>query len=96
MSKVLLVASGFSAQQIHDYDYKANDWTIVAVNNGWMACPDLWDWWIKSGDYKGNKPEKIGRHQKVVAKYRPALDKFGGQKVCGYSITLNAGYWALH
>lgn len=94
--KCLLLASGFSARQVHDYDYKGNGWTIVAINNGWMACPTLWDHWIKSSDYKGNKPETIHPHQKVVPKYRPSLDKFGGQKACGYSITLNAGYWALH
>lgn len=95
MSKVLLLASGFSAKQVHDFDYKGNGWTIVAVNNGWLACPELWDYWVKAPDNKGKKPDEILSHQTVVPRYRPQLDKYGGQKACGYSITLNAGYWAL-
>jgi hypothetical protein len=95
MSKVVLVASGFSAQQIHDYDYKANGWTIVAINNGWQVCPDLWDWWVKPGDFKGKKPEKTLEHQSIVPRYRNQLNEFGGQRECGYSITLNAAYWTL-
>lgn len=93
--KCLLIASGFSANQVYDYPYKENGWTIVVINNGWMACPNLWDYWVKSGDYKGNKPKEVLPHQTVVQKYRPQLDKFGGQRACGYSITLNAGYWVL-
>jgi len=94
MSKVVLVASGFSSKQIHDYDYKANGWTIVTINHGWQACPELWDYWVKAPDYRSEKP-KHRKDQTVVPKYRPALDKFGGQKACGYSITLNAAYWVL-
>lgn len=94
MSKVVLVGSGFSSKQINGYDFKANGWTIAAINHGWMACPELWDYWIKAPDYRSEKP-KVKSHQVEVPKYRPALDKFGGQKACGYSITLNAAYWVL-
>ena len=90
-----MVASGFSASQINEYDYKGNGWTIVAINNGWLACPKIWDHWVKPGDYKGQKPEKVLSHQSIVPRYRNHLNKFGGQKACGYSITLNAAYWAL-
>lgn len=97
MNKVLLVASGKSALEAYDYDYKANGWTVVAVNNGWHAVPDLWDYWVRSPDFKGKKPtgDEIKEHQTIVKKYGPSLGKYGGQAACGYSITLNAGYWAL-
>jgi hypothetical protein len=94
MKKVLLVASGLSANQFYDYDYKTNGWTIIAVNNGWLACKNEWDLWIKSNDYDGEKalPNK---NQIQIKEYGSALREYGGQKACGYSITLNAGYWAL-
>lgn len=95
MTKVLMVASGFSARQIEDYDYKSNGWKIVAINNGWMACEDLWDFWVKSNDFNGNNPKNPKPNQQIVKSYGPSLRLFGGQKACGYSITLNAGYWAL-
>lgn len=91
--KVLIIASGHSAEQVHDYNYKANDWTILAVNNGWVATED-WDWWISPPDYKGQVPLFQPPKQKVES-YGRSLGKFGGQVECGYSITLNAGYWAL-
>jgi hypothetical protein len=95
MTKVLLIASGFSARQINEYEYKKNGWKVIAINNGWMACEDLWDFWIKSNDYNGEYPKKPKPSQTIVKAYSPALKIFGGQKACGYSITLNAGYWAL-
>jgi hypothetical protein len=94
MKKVLLVASGLSANQFYDYDYKSNGWIIIAINNGWMACEKEWDYWIKSNDYNGAKALPK-RPQVVVKEYGSALRQYGGQKACGYSITLNAGYWAL-
>lgn len=96
MTKVLMVASGKSATEIHDYDYKANGWTIVAINNGWAAAPELWDHWVRAGDFKGKRPENILPHQQECRRYGTALGAYGGQAACGYSITLNAGYWALH
>jgi len=95
MTKVILVASGFSARQLNEFDYKGNDWKIVAVNNGWMACEQIWDYWVKSNDFNGEHPKRPRAEQHVVKEYGSALRKFGGQKACGYSITLNAGYWAL-
>jgi len=94
MKKVLLVASGLSANQYYDYKFKDNGWIIIAVNNGWMACEKEWDYWVKSNDYNGAKAMPI-KNQTVVKEYGSALKKYGGQKTCGYSITLNAGYWAL-
>jgi hypothetical protein len=95
MTKVLLVASGMSAKQIDEYDYKSNGWKIVAVNNGWLACEDIWDFWIRSNDFKGSTPTNLKPKQAIVKSYGPSLMLFGGQKACGYSITLNAGYWVL-
>ena len=94
MNKVVLVGSGFSANQITDYDYKGNDWKIVAVNHGWKACPDLFDYWIRAADFKSDRPT-IKEGQVEVKKYRDDLDKYGGHKACGYSIALCAGYWTL-
>lgn len=92
--KVLLIASGHSATQVNEYEYKANGWTIVAINNGWQATDD-WDWWIAPPDYKGTVPVSIKPPKQKVPSYGKSLGKFGGQIACGYSITLNAGYWAL-
>jgi hypothetical protein len=94
MKKVLIVASGFSSKQIHDYNYKDNGWTIVAVNNGWQATND-WNWWVRPNDFAGIRPKDYAPFQREVRRYGRSLDKFGGQKACGYSITLNASYWAL-
>lgn len=97
MKKVLVLASGFSANQIKEYNYKANGWIIVSVNNGWLAAPQLWDYWIRANDYKGAEPKErqLLTGQEIVKAYGPSLKKFGGQKACGYSIALNAGYWCL-
>jgi len=92
--KLLLVASGFSAKQINDYDYKGNGWKIVTINNGWMACED-WDYWVRSRDFTGERPTSIKDSQFEVRKYAGSLNKFGGHAACGYSITLCAGYWCL-
>lgn len=94
MKKVLIVAAGFSAKQIDDYPYKENGWEIVAVNNGWQATND-WNWWVRPGDFAGIRPKEYGPFQREVRRYGGSLGKFGGQLACGYSITLNAGYWAL-
>jgi len=90
--KVLLIASGFSAKQIDDYPYKQEGWTIVAINNGYRICD--WDYWVRPNDFRGEQavPKE---HQTIVRAYSPALRKYGGQRACGNSITLNAGYWAL-
>jgi hypothetical protein len=94
MKKVLLLASGLSAKEINDYDYKANGWIVVAINNGWLAYPN-WDHWVKSKDYKGKKPEKILDHQVELLDYNTTLKKYGGIQECGYSVTLAASYYAL-
>lgn len=92
--KILLVASGLSAKQFYDYDYKNNGWIIIAVNNGWLSCSNEWDYWIKSNDFDGSVPAPT-KTQTIVNEYGKSLLKFGGQKECGFSITLNAGYWVL-
>lgn len=94
MNKVLLIASGLSANQYKDYDYKSNGWTIVAINNGWQITND-WSHWIRPPDYKGMRPKALSRHQKIVERYSIQILKYGGQNACGFSITLTAGYWSL-
>lgn len=96
MSKVLILASGLSANEVNDYRYEENDWTIVAVNNGWLATDD-WSYLVHSTDYKGTLPDSddLRDDQVVTNKYRPTLHKFGGHEACGYSITLAGSYYAL-
>jgi len=94
MKKVLILASGLSAREVDNYDYKANDWTIVAVNNGWLATP-LWDHWVRANNYKGKKPDKIEPPKVEINKYGKYVTPYGGQKQCGFSITLTAGYYVL-
>ena len=94
MSKVLLLASGMSAREVDDYDYKANGWTIVAINNGWLAHED-WDHWVRSSDFNGRRP-KIKPGQVECRRYGHILKLYGDHDECGYSITLCAGYYSLH
>lgn len=94
MNKVLLLASGMSASEVHDYDYKANGWTIVAINNGWQVTED-WDIWVRPPDFDGKRPEVIKDTQEVCKQYSESLKHFGGHKACGYSITLCASYYSL-
>lgn len=94
MTKVLLLASGMSAKEVDNYDYKSNGWTIVAINNGWIAY-DNWDHWVRANDFKGERPD-IKPGQIECKRYGDILAKYGGHKSCGYSITLCAGYYALH
>jgi hypothetical protein len=56
MKKVLIVASGLSANEYKNYDYKVNDWIVVAVSNGWLVVKDDWDYWVRANDYKGERP----------------------------------------
>lgn len=90
-----MLASGMSAREVDDYNYKANDWIIVAINNGWMAYED-WDHWVRSGDFNGTRPHSIKPHQIECMNYGKILNMYGGHKKCGYSITLCAGYYALY
>lgn len=94
MTKVLMLASGLSAREIENYDYKANGWAIVAINNGWVAYEN-WDHWVHSDDFMGNRPESIKPNQTVCKQYGTILRHYGGHKNCGYSITLCAAYYAL-
>jgi hypothetical protein len=93
--KVLIIASGQSAKQFDDYEFKENGWTIVAVNNAWQVCKEDLDFWIRPGDFKGHKFTDPKPEQTIVKGYGKQLNLFGGQKACGYSITLNAAYWCL-
>lgn len=94
-NKVLILGSGQSIKQVKDYNYKDNNWIIIAVNNAWKFNPLIWDYSIVSGDFCGDPPKKSRQSQIIVETYLPALKKYGGNKKCGYSITLNAAYWAL-
>jgi hypothetical protein len=91
--KVLLVASGFSSRLITEYNYIDNGWTIIVINHGWMATDD-WKYWVRSSDFKGNRPT-IKPDQIEISNYSNSLGAFGGHGQCGFSITLCAAYWSL-
>jgi hypothetical protein len=93
-TKVLVLASGLSANEISKYDYKQNGWSIVVVNNGWRACED-WDYWVRANNYRGDRPT-ININQIECKKYNHILNEYGGHLACGYSITLCASYYAIH
>jgi hypothetical protein len=94
MTKVLLIASGHSASQYNDYDYRKNGWKILVINNAWKVCPYDWKYWVRAPDFKGEKATPREK-QVEVKSYGKQLKEFGGQSACGYSITLNAAYWCL-
>jgi hypothetical protein len=93
--KVLILSSGLSAKQVVEYPYRQNGWTIVAVNNGWMACNE-WDAWYRAGDYVGAFPDPRdidGRP--CIENNRVRMNEFGNIVERGRNITLQAAYWAL-
>lgn len=97
MNKVLIIGSGFSSHQVSDYDYKLNGWEIVVINNGWMACPDIFDYHMYPNDYIRDR-EKICKylpHQKHFVYTQDDLSPYGGQTACGKSATLNISYAVL-
>ena len=95
MIKILILASGLSANQIKNYDYVKNGWTIVVVNHGWLATND-WSYHLIPSDYEGKLPKYNDKQIQInEAMYWPELDKFGGVYECGLSITLSAAYWSL-
>ncbi|PCJ96778.1 MAG: hypothetical protein COA52_00805 [Hyphomicrobiales bacterium] len=86
-----MVASGPSAGLINKLNLK--NYTVVAINNGWRATEE-WNYWVKALDYKGQKPVIIPP-QEIIKNYVDSLNKFGGIRNCGFSITLAASYWVL-
>jgi len=95
MSSVLIIASGQSATSVSLYESKVD--YIVAVNNAW-SLTDKWTYWVHPNDYAGSRPVRLTSNQTEIAykEYSKALLEYGGQKECGFSITLNASYWVLY
>ncbi len=102
MKKTLIIASGLSANEYHDYDYADNGWTIVAVNSAWQVCND-WTYWVHTNDYDGPRPTSLNpeqveiwaKHENPQYEYCRVLNKYGGQYQCGIGISINASYWVL-
>lgn len=94
MSKILILCSGFSANQIKENPELYKDYNIVAVNHGYMAS-DNWKYWVAPLDFSGVAPKKSRDDQLLVRKYNNELNKYGGIAQCGRSITLAASYWVL-
>lgn len=93
-NNVLIVGSGRSGFDVKKYEDKFD--FIVVVNNSW-ALTDKWTYWIHPNDYKGTKPGVINLNQVEINAngYGKSLRKYGGIHECGFSIMLNASYWAL-
>lgn len=91
-SRILLIGSGPSAKQATSLDL--TKYTVIAVNHGWMATP-YWKYWFLSRDFEGQAPPTVSDDQIVVKDYDQYLEPFGGQGACGFSVMLNASYFAL-
>jgi len=92
-NKILLIGSGLSANDVGSYDSKK--FIIVSVNNGYIAT-DEWKYWVRTGDFEGNRPElKKGQQEITYKNYNKFIELYGGEKKCGRSIMLCASYWAL-
>jgi hypothetical protein len=92
--KILIIGSGKSGLDVLKYEKHFD--VIVAVNNAW-GLTEKWTHWIHPNDYKGSSPEFIKENQLEINAngYGPSLRKYGGIHECGFSIMLNASYWAL-
>jgi len=60
-----------------------------------MATNGEWDHWVRAGDFRGQHATPTG-NQRVCYQYVKILNQYGGPRKCGYSITVCAGYYALH
>ena len=90
--RVLIVGSGLSGDRLKRLR-RPLAITTIAVNHGWMHNLSLVDWWLHSDDFIGTRPE-LQEHQREVKRYGKEINAWGGHDKLGYSIALNAVYWA--
>lgn len=95
--KVLLVGSGLSAAKYHEYDYKKNGWTVIAVNHGFHVVKNF-DYVFFAGDVRralndAGYPDSDPRL--VVIKSITVVEPYGTLDECGRGIMLNSSYHLL-
>ena len=97
---VLIIGSGKNAVEADKFDLPNT--TYIAVNHAWKATKN-WSYWLHSGDFKGEKFNGPNEDRKVISSSKPAgntgyneaCKQYGGIRETGYSIMLNASYWAM-
>ena len=96
--KVLIIGSGVrDKEEINKLDL--SNFTVVTINNSWML-DDRWDINVHAPDHpKDRRPESAPGKQIISTGgengYSKAVQKFGGLRQCGYSVTLATSYWVL-
>lgn len=71
---------------------------IIAINNAWRVRPD-WDVLVHAGDFPSDRmPPRMAPGAEIVtaAQYVPAQNSFGGFVYAGGTMSMTAGYWAVH
>lgn len=94
--KVIICGSGFSAEKLKDMNTR--DVNIVTINNSWMLS-DKWNINVHAPDHPRDRRPEPTKDKRIISAsgegYIKAVNKHGGLRNCGYSITLAGSYWAL-
>lgn len=101
VDSVLIIGSGKNAVEADRFNLPNTKY--IAVNHAWKATT-RWDYWLHSGDFKGEKFDgELGDNRKIISASKPAgntgyneaCKQHGGVRETGYSIMLNASYWVM-
>lgn len=90
---VVVLGSGPDAPSLPRY--VAAHTNIVAINNAWRAVPEV-DISIYPNDFPSElRHPKSGRIGRSCGQYLPSMETFGGLALCGATMVLATGYWAI-
>lgn len=102
IDKVLILGSGFSIEEFHDYPYRNKGWFVVTANNAYRWNLDIWDLAIMTYDCRNKS-----RITEVAHKFRPdqaiVLDYdtdevnalYGDPRQRGLTIVIATSYYVL-
>jgi hypothetical protein len=101
--KVLILGSGFSIKQFHDYPYRDEGWFVVAANKSFMFDMDAWDLAVMTHScqnvtrFGDEWKRKMKPHQRMTTGYDSAktVGRFGKAQSRGMTIILCTAYYIL-
>lgn len=94
LSKVLIIASGFSAAKVHEYSYREKGWKIIGVSNVYRYFDDF-DLLIYAQDIRDQIARDVPLHKTQMLGGPDYMRKWGGIDVAGRGIVITAAYYVL-
>ena len=95
LRKYLLIASGKSAQQFHDYPYREKGWKIIAINNVFRFLDVAeYDLLVHAPDMR-NKVLHIPHTKTHLLQGPSTMSKWGGLDVAGRGIVITTAYYIM-